>query len=131
MTSTNLLTAVATAAVLMSGTAFARQAQVAPDQETRVAQDTCRDDARDSRWQDYRNSSHKRHDARVKPVLWVVPNSGLQGEASYGWQYFSNPRAKYAVVISPAGEYFLSRGDGPRQITGPEGQVLMARSAQD
>ncbi len=132
MTSTYLLTAIATAAVLVSGAAVARSAQAEPDQENLlVAQDTCRAEARDDRCQDHRQHSHDRHEARVKPVLEVVPNASLPDQASYGWQYFSNPRAKYAVVISPSGEYFLSRGDGPRQITGPAGQVTMTPLAQD
>lgn len=68
-------------------------------------------------------------ESRSTPVLVAVPNNSLPHQASYGWQYFSDPRAAHAVVISPAGEYFVSVGDGPRQITGPAGQVLVARSA--
>jgi len=64
-------------------------------------------------------------------VLQVVSNASLPGQVSYGWQYFSNPRAAHAVVISPSGEYFLSRGDGPKQITGPAGDLLMTKSAQE
>jgi hypothetical protein len=51
-----------------------------------------------------------------------VANHSLASQAGYGWQYFSDPRAIHAVVISPAGEYFLSQGGGLRQITGPTGQ---------
>ncbi|MCL4745013.1 MAG: hypothetical protein KJZ83_06320 [Burkholderiaceae bacterium] len=64
---------------------------------------------------------------RAGPVLQVVPNGSLPGQVSYGWQYFSDPRAAHAVVISPSGEYFLSRGDGPKQITGPAGDVSITR----
>lgn len=64
------------------------------------------------------------HAQHAGPALHVVANDSAPGEASYGWQYFSDPRALRAVVISPSGEYFLSRGDGPRQITGPAGQRL-------
>ena len=59
---------------------------------------------------------------RSIPVLHVVPNNSLRQHAAYGWQYFSDARAVHAVAISPSGEYFLSLGDGLRQITGPAGQ---------
>lgn len=132
MTSTYLLTAIATAAVLVSGAAVARHAQSEADQTApRVAQDSCRDAAHGDRCEDHRQRSHDRHETRVKPVPQVVPNASLPEQASYGWRYFSNPRAVYAVVISPSGEYFLSRGDGPRQITGPAGQDLMTQPEQD
>ncbi len=68
---------------------------------------------------------------RASPVLQVVSNNSLPGQVSYGWQYFSNPRAAQAVVISPSGEYFLSRGNGPKQITGPRGDVLMTPPAKE
>lgn len=68
---------------------------------------------------------------RASPLLQVVSNTSLPGQASYGWQYFSNPRAAQAVVISPSGEYFLSRGNGPKQITGPAGGMSMTPSAKE
>lgn len=67
--------------------------------------------------------SHERHAARADAALREVSNASLPDQASYGWQYFSDPRAVRAVVISPSGEYFLSRGDGPRQVTGPAGRL--------
>lgn len=45
-----------------------------------------------------------------------VPNSAAQGDASYGWRYFSDPAALRAVVISPQGDYYLSRGKGLRWV---------------
>ncbi|MBK7060198.1 MAG: hypothetical protein IPI03_23280 [Rubrivivax sp.] len=98
MTSTNLLTAVTIVTALVSGVAVAGSAQA-------------------------KSGDHK----RASPVLQVVSNTSLPGQASYGWQYFSNSRAAHAVVISPSGEYFLSRGNGPKQITGPAGDVLMTQ----
>ena len=68
---------------------------------------------------------------RASPVLQVVSNTSLPGQASYGWRYFSNSRAAAAVVISPSGEYFLSCGNGPKQITGPAGNVLMTPSSKE
>lgn len=102
MTSINLATAIAIAAVFVSGAAIARSA----------------------------HAKSGDHD-RAKPVLQVVSNISVPGDASYGWQYFSDPRAKRAVIISPAGEYFLSRGAGPRQITGPEAQVSTTKLAKE
>ena len=102
MTSTNLLTAITIATALVSGAVLAESAQA-------------------------KSRDHK----QPSPVLQVVSNTSLPGQASYGWQYFSNPRAAHAVVISPSGEYFLSRGDGPKQITGPAGDVLMTQSMKE
>ena len=34
------------------------------------------------------------------------------GEPGHGWQYFSDARKARAVVISPHGDYYFSRGDG-------------------
>lgn len=71
---------------------------------------------------------------RVEPtssVLRVVSNDSRPGQAAYGWQYFSDPLAGHAVMISPAGEYFLSLGDGAKQITGPTAPVTLARLARN
>jgi len=45
--------------------------------------------------------------------MQVVPTSAGPGESGYGWRYFSDPAAHRAVVISPLGEYYYSRGKGP------------------
>ena len=59
----------------------------------------------------------------------VMVNSLLKAdEIAYFYEY---TRAKVAVVISPTGEYFLSRGDGPRQITGPAGNALATPPGRD
>jgi len=42
----------------------------------------------------------------------VVPTSAGPGESGYGWRYFTDPWAHRAVVISPQGEYYYSRGKG-------------------
>ena len=102
MTSKNLLKAITIAAALVSGVAVAGSAQA-------------------------KSGDHK----RASPVLQVVSNTSLPGQASYGWQYFASSRTAHAVVISPSGEYFLSRGNGPKQITGPAGDVLMTLAVRD
>lgn len=103
MTSNHLLALIAAAAALASGAASAGHDREKSD----------------------------RHDHRATPVPQAVPNASLPDQASHGWQYFTDSRAAYAVVISPAGEYFVSRGDGPMQVTGPAGQALGARSKAD
>ncbi len=34
------------------------------------------------------------------------------GEPGHGWRYFSDAREARAVVISPSGDYYYSRGEG-------------------
>jgi hypothetical protein len=48
--------------------------------------------------------------------MQAVPTRAGAGQAGDGWRYFSDPAAHRAVVISPHGDYFLSRGKGMRQI---------------
>ena len=66
---------------------------------------------------------------RADSNMRAVTNPSLPDQAGHGWQYFSDPRAVRAVVISPVGEYFLSRGEGLRQITGPTGPASTGRPA--
>ena len=48
--------------------------------------------------------------------MHAVPNDSSPGERAYGWQYFSDPVAYRAVVISPQGDYYYSHGKGLRWI---------------
>lgn len=48
--------------------------------------------------------------------MQVVANRAGAGELGYGWRYFSDPAAHRAVVISPQGEYYLSRGEGLQRV---------------
>lgn len=132
MTSNHLLMAIAAAAVLASGPALAARDHTHSDQTSqRTMRGDCGTDARGDHRADRGHHAHDRHEARAAKVLQVVPNGSLPDQPSYGWQYFSNQRTKVAVVISPAGEYYLSRGDGPRQITGPAGEALTVSQARD
>lgn len=47
-----------------------------------------------------------------------IANASSVGDPAYGWSYFSDPTAPRAVVISPAGEYFLSLGKGLQAVAG-------------
>ena len=44
--------------------------------------------------------------------MQAVPNTAGPDQPGHGWRYFSDPAASRAVVISPQGEYFFSRGKG-------------------
>ena len=59
------------------------------------------------------------HDHRRTPTaernlqdMRPVPTSVSAQEPGYGWQYFSDPATHHAVVISPQGDYYFSRGKG-------------------
>ncbi len=39
-----------------------------------------------------------------------------EGEPAYGWRYFADAAGHRAVVISPQGDYYFSRGKGPRWV---------------
>ena len=142
MTSTFLLTSIALVTALMGSAALARTDQ-APAAELHVARDGCRVDMqhartnhdharndRDERCLQRERQASGRHRVQASPVLQVVPNRSLPDQEAYGWKYYSDPRAAHAVIISPVGEYFLSQGDGPRQITGPTGDVWVPQPIQ-
>lgn len=44
--------------------------------------------------------------------MQAVAVSPKAGEPGHGWQYFSDARQARAVVISPNGDYYHSRGHG-------------------
>lgn len=57
----------------------------------------------------------RRAGSGMQPVA-VSPQPGTPGE---GWRYFSDVRHARAVVISPAGEYYYSRGAGLQLVFRP------------
>ena len=52
--------------------------------------------------------------------MQAVSNLASAGERAHGWRYFSDPATYRAVVISPQGDYYLSRGKGLRWIAGTQ-----------
>ncbi|AVO43138.1 hypothetical protein [Simplicispira suum] len=46
----------------------------------------------------------------------VVANDAAPDSPAYGWRYFTDPTDPRAVVISPQGDYYYSRGKGLRWI---------------
>lgn len=57
----------------------------------------------------------------VDDGMQAVPNAATAGQPGHAWRYFSDARAHRAVVISPAGDYYFSRGDGLRLIAQAQG----------
>ena len=48
--------------------------------------------------------------------MQTVVHDAAADTPGYGWRYFSDPSAPRAVVISPQGDYYYSRGKGLRWI---------------
>ncbi len=44
--------------------------------------------------------------------MQVVVNNAATATPGHGWRYFTDPVARRAVVISPQGDYYYSRGEG-------------------
>ena len=53
----------------------------------------------------------------------AVPHSAGPGERGFGWQYFSDPTARRAVVISPQGDYYYSCGKGLHWVAAAQAGV--------
>jgi hypothetical protein len=73
----------------------------------------------------------QRHASRAERIEalnapWqAIANPAEAGMPGHGWQYFFNPQAARAVVISPDGHYYLSRGKGLRWIAAAQKPVRM------
>ena len=52
----------------------------------------------------------------VDQGMQVVPHGAAAGALGHGWRYFSDPTTPRAVVISPQGDYYYSRGKGLQWI---------------
>lgn len=59
--------------------------------------------------------NHDRHRDR-EHAMQEVPNNAQPGTRAYGWRYFTDAAVHQAVVISPDGHYYLSRGKGLRWV---------------
>ncbi len=56
-----------------------------------------------------KDTKHHRQDSAGMQVVAVAPKAG---EPGHGWRYFSDARKARAVVISPGGDCYYSRGEG-------------------
>ena len=61
-------------------------------------------------------AAETRPGASVDQGMRVVPHNAGPEERAHGWQYFSDPKARRAVVISPQGDYYYSHGKGLRWV---------------
>ncbi|HYD74627.1 hypothetical protein [Ramlibacter sp.] len=68
--------------------------------------------------QDRQRAADTRSGDGARSGMRVVPNPSGPDERSHGWRYFSDPAALRAVVISPQGDYYFSRGKGLRWVAG-------------
>lgn len=59
---------------------------------------------------DHRKAS--RDTRHAESAMQLVAVDARAGEPGHGWQYFSDVRRHRAVVISPDGDYYYSRGKG-------------------
>lgn len=59
---------------------------------------------------DHRKAS--RDTRHAESAMQLVAIEAREGEPGHGWQYFSDVRRQRAVVISPGGDYYYSRGKG-------------------
>lgn len=70
-----------------------------------------------------------RNDARTAGAsgydhgMQAVANPAAEGTRAHGWRYFSDPQTRRAIVISPQGDYYLSRGKGLRWVAGTPSAV--------
>jgi hypothetical protein len=74
------------------------------------------DDTRQDRDREGDRAADATHGERIRGALAVVPNGAAANEPGHGWQYFSDAAHRRAVVVSPQGVYFFSRGKGLRQV---------------
>jgi len=63
-----------------------------------------------------RHASRAERIAAANAPWQAIPNLAEAGMPGHGWQYFANPQAAHAVVISPEGHYYFSRGKGLRWV---------------
>lgn len=71
---------------------------------------------REQRRDDHARAKRDRDDKRSERGMQVVANDAGPSEPAYGWRYFTDVAAHRAVVISPQGEYYYSRGKGLRLV---------------
>lgn len=78
---------------------------------------------------DHKGDRDRQHAADTRSTgsseqgMVVVPNNAGPNERAHAWQYFSDPTAQRAVVISPQGDYYYSRGKGLRWVAAAQAGV--------
>lgn len=100
MKSTLLLASIGLLAAAASATALGADSAAA--QSSASASARCTNEAQARR--------DERSDDACARGMQTVSHAAGPGDAAYGWRYFTDPAEHRAVVISPQGEYYLSRG---------------------
>jgi hypothetical protein len=62
------------------------------------------------------NTTEKRSADGFDHGMQTVVHDAAANAPGHGWRYFSDPSTPRAVVISPQGDYYYSRGKGLRWI---------------
>lgn len=62
--------------------------------------------------QDRQKTTKKRSPQWYDQGMQAVANNAAAATPGHGWRYFTDPVASRAVVISPQGDYYYSRGKG-------------------
>lgn len=65
---------------------------------------------------DRQQTTEKRASDGFDHGMQAVVHDAAADAPGYGWRYFSDPETLRAVVISPQGDYYYSRGKGLRWI---------------
>ena len=64
------------------------------------------------------NAQDRQKTTKTRSSQWydhgmqAVANNAAAATPGHGWRYFTDPVASRAVVISPQGDYYYSRGKG-------------------
>lgn len=61
---------------------------------------------------DRQHTSDKRAADGFDHGMQEISHDATPAALGYGWRYFTNQAARRAVVISPQGDYYYSRGKG-------------------
>lgn len=98
--------------MMQSTTLFASIAVLAAAISTPLLAEDRKNDAQ----LDGQNTTEKRFADGFDHGMQTVVHEASADAPGHGWRYFSDPTTPRAVVISPQGDYYYSRGKGLRWI---------------
>jgi hypothetical protein len=74
------------------------------------------EDRKNDAQRDNQNTTEQRSADGFDHRMQTVAHDAAANAPGHGWRYFSDPSTPRAVVISPQGDYYYSRGKGLRWI---------------
>ena len=74
------------------------------------------EDRKNDAQRDNQTTTEKRSAEGFDHGMQTVVHDAAANAPGHGWRYFSDPTTPRAVVISPQGDYYYSRGKGLRWI---------------